>query len=150
MSNLSTLKHYSFADVALVINGVAITGFGDGGGISIEPVESRSQLVTGDDGHQTRVVSANKAKMVRITLAQSSAANDVLSALTGPNTVFVVALVDGNGASFFTARSCFITDVPTAEFREALTDREWTIAAPYVTDFVGGNTSADTIASLLS
>lgn len=150
MTNLSTLKHYSFADVALVIDGVPITGFGDGGGISIAPMESRSSLVTGDDGHQTRVVSSNKAKSLTVTLAQSSAANDVLSALTGPNTVFTVAVVDGNGTSFFTGRSCFITDIPQVDFRESLTDREWTIAAPFVTDFVGGNTSAETIASLLS
>lgn len=150
MSNLSTLKNYSFADVALVINGIPITGFGDGGGISIEPMESRATLVVGDDGHMTRVASSNRAKVMRVTLAQSSTANDALSGVSGANFVFSVGLVDGNGTSVLMARSCFISDVPSAEFREALTDREWTITMPFVTDHIGGNTTAETIASLLS
>lgn len=137
-------KTYNPKRVIVTYRGALITGFADGSFVSVERATDSFSTQAGADGEVARVASADKSGTVRITLLQTSASNDFLSAslredeLTnqggGP-----LMIKDANGRTLVVAADAWIQRAPNIEFAKEGTAREWTFGCAKIEESVGGN-----------
>lgn len=142
-SNTTT---YDFDQVSCIFGPVILDGFADGDAITIEPDAPFFTKYVGADGKVTRAKTLNRCTKVTIRLAQSSSANDQLSAilnadLLAPNGAGIVpfALTDRSGRSVFAAEHCWISEAPSASFTNDVGTREWILECGRTELFFGGN-----------
>lgn len=135
---------YDPKQVAMIVGGNIMDGFADGTFIVAERNEQAFNLKVGVDGEGTRAKSNNKSGKVTITLMQSSASNDKLSALAASdelsNTGAVpVMLKDNSGRTLITALTAWVQKYPNSEFGKEVTTRAWVFETDELDIFVGGN-----------
>lgn len=137
---------YDFDQVSVIFGPVVLEGFQDGEGVTIEPGAETFTMVVGADGHVARSKTLNKTATVTIKLLQTSACNDLLSALHNldrdtPNGAGVVPLTirDRNGRSLYFAPQAWISDAPDVTFDREATAREWTVSCAFLARTDGGS-----------
>lgn len=136
---------YDPTKVIVTIGGVIVSGFGDGDAITARYDEDRYTKYTGADGEVSRSKNASRAGSIEVVLAQTSKANDELSALFnlalfgGADGVFPVGLVDLSGRTVLAASKCWIKTAPDVVFGKEVTDRTWTFDTADLSFQVGGN-----------
>jgi len=137
---------YDFDQVTVALGPIIIDGFQDGEGVTIEPGAETFTHVVGTDGKVTRSKTLNRTATVTIKLMQSSAANDLLSALhvvdrDAPNGAGVVTLFirDDSGRALYKASEAWISSPPSVTFDREATAREWIISCSKLERVDGGN-----------
>lgn len=138
------VKTYDPKDISVIFGGKIITGFGDGTFVVIERNEQTFNLKVGVDGEGTRAKSNNKSGKITLTLMQSSASNDDLSAFAAAdelsNTgVAACLLKDGNGSTVCAAATAWIQKPANVENAKEVSTRTWVIESDEIDMFVGGN-----------
>lgn len=144
-----TTANYAANEVTITLAAIPISsGRGpDGGGefLKIEKKEDSFGFVESEvDGDGAWYRKKGSYCTVTLTLMQSSASNDALSALhlldlatgAGEGPFFAK---DGKGNSLFVATSARILKTPEQNFAVEPGTRVWTIGCHGVTQFVGGN-----------
>lgn len=96
------------------------------------------------DGSIARLYKHDEGFKVELTLAQSSASNNILSGLYNIDTAtrlgkFPVFITDTKGSSKFFAMTAWIERIPAVAFGNDLQPRTWTIQCTEATITVGGN-----------
>ena len=148
MPQSKNLHTYNFRDVVALVGGIALTGFGEDDGITISPASEVAELIVGSDGEKTRVLHNDDSVAVTFALAQSSAANDLLSAQLRSSRrggTFALAIKDNRGRSLLFSKECFVAERPEVVFDSGLNTREWIVIAPFPEEWIGG---ADTASGL--
>lgn len=136
---------YEFDQVTASFASILIDGYAEGGGITVEPAEVSFVKYVGADGKVTRTKKLNRTAKVRIRIAQSSLANDLLSAylnadmLTPGGLIAPLYIRDRSGRSLWTAASAWIEGFPSAELSDDTKEREWVFDCGETITFVGGN-----------
>ncbi len=145
---------YSFKHVTCAFGPIIIDGYQAGEGITVEHNADAYSLEVGIDGKATRSQIMNRSARVTINLAQSSAANDLLSAVyllgvlgqdvngipVGPGAdVAPLIIRDRNGRSKFAAAEAWIARAPDITFDQPSTVRAWVIDCAFLDEFHGGN-----------
>ena len=136
---------YSPDKVVVLINGIPMTGFGEGDAIEVAPVSELSTSKVGIDGDVTRSMGTDRRCRITVRLMQSSPSNDVLSALVGVDQItggrmFPVTVMDLLGRTLIVAAQCWIATRPTVTFGREATEREWTFETGALSEwFAGGS-----------
>ena len=140
-----TVRTYSPDKVKIIVGVLALTGFADGTFVSVEQMTDGVTSQAGADGEVARAMSADKRMRVTITLQQTSASNDFLSAAyladqaSGGDIPLPIAITDLRGCSLFFASSAWVVKMPTAEFGKEIGTREWVLETAAADFNVGGN-----------
>ena len=140
------VKTFDPKQVQVIIGGNEIAGFADGEFINIERDENTFSKVVGADGEVSRSKSNNRSGALTLTLLQTSASNDVLSAimiadeLTNSG-IIPIFVKDSLGTTNLFAGEGWIQKPPASPFDKEITNREWVIELASVDVFIGGNVS---------
>ncbi len=138
-------KTFDPKQVQVIIGGNQMAGFADGEFINVERDEQTFSKVVGADGEVSRAKSNNRSGLFTLTLLQTSASNDILSAimladeLTNSGIV-PVFIKDSLGTSTLFAGEGWIQKPPAYAADKEITNREWVIELASVDVFIGGNT----------
>ncbi len=123
---------YDPQSVALVFAAVPIKGFAEDEFIRITPNSEGFTIVVGVDGEGTRSKTGNRSARMTVPTMQSSASNDVLSAvhildLESPNGggIGTLSMVDLSGRSLLLALEAWIVGWPEQGFAGSAGSREW-------------------------
>lgn len=152
MASTTRLATFAPNDVTIVITqestGIShiIGGFSEDAIISVDRNADTFTLYTGADDSNTRVYNANTAGTLTISLQQTSASNDVLTALyiqdkTNRNGLFAIQVKDNSGRSSFFAEEAYIGVVPNSAYANSMQTRDWVIHAPRLESLLGGNSA---------
>lgn len=138
------VKTYDPKQVSLIVGGKIIGGFTDGTFIKGERNEDMWTLKIGVDGIGTRSKTNNKSGKLTITLHQSSASNDDLSAFAIAdelsNTGAVpVLLKDNSGRTICSALTMWVKKIADPEFAKEVMNRVWVMETDEFAIFDGGN-----------
>jgi hypothetical protein len=140
------LRQYDPAKVLITLGNDLLSGYADGTFLNVEQNEDSYTLQMGTDGEGTRTRTNNESARITVTLMQSSASNDVLSALheldkaIGFGAGCVPLLIkDFSGRSIFSAEKAWIVKPPSSEFGREATGREWMIETDKLIGFTAGN-----------
>lgn len=138
------VRTYNPKEVSVIVSGYIIGGFADGTFVNVERNNDSWTLSVGADGEGTRSKSSDRSGRITITLNQSSASNDVLSALeltddaTGTGT-FAFLVKDNFGTSLFAADTAWIVKPAAAPYGKESDNREWIIETDNLRSFIGSN-----------
>ena len=138
-----SIKNFDAKDVIVTVAGSVLTGLADGTFVNAARTNDSFATVTGADGEGARSQSNDKSGTITITLLQTSASNDILSAahnldeLQGDG-VFPVLIKDLNGTTLIQAETGYVQKPADAEFGREVGEREWIIATPNLQMLVGG------------
>jgi len=140
------LHTYDPAQVLIIFAGIPISGRGESTFLSVERNEDAWTLQVGADGEATRAKSNNRSGRVTLTLLQSAAANDALSAIAnvdektpGGDGVFPLLIKDLSGRTLVQAQTAWLVKQATGEFAREASEREWIIESNDIDILVGGN-----------
>lgn len=141
------VRNYSLGDVSVVFGPVIMSGYGEQGGVRIEYDENDMEYTPNADGGGTRSKNNQNSATITITLAQSAAANALLSGISLVDRVsgagvhpFLVR--DKNGTSLHAATSCWIQKRPVGEYNKAVGTREWILRTDDLSSVFGYNNEA--------
>lgn len=138
------VKTYDPKLVSVIVGGKIMSGFADGTFVMVERNEAAYALKVGVDGEGTRAKSNNRSGKITITLMNSSASNDALSAFAAAdelsNTGAVPAMVkDNSGRTLCACETAWVQKVANAEFAKEANARTWILETDALNMFVGGN-----------
>lgn len=150
MASTARLATFAPNDVTIVITqestGMShiVGGFSEDAIITIDRNADTFTLYTGADDTNTRIYNANTAGTMTLSLQQTSASNDILTALylqdrDSRNGLFAIQVKDNSGRSNFFAEEAYIGVVPNAAYSNSMQTREWVIHAPRMESIQGGN-----------
>lgn len=137
-------KTYAAKKVQVVFNNQVLTGFMDGSFVEVERNSDSFTLMIGADGEGARAASADKSGTVKITLLQTSASNDVLSAVLIADELTNVAaapllIKDGSGRTLVSSPEAWVKKPAVVTFDKEIQGREWTIETDALAINVAGN-----------
>lgn len=137
-------KTYSPKKVQVIVNGVPLTGFADGSFVEVEMSADAFTMVIGADGEGARAASADQSGTVTVRLLQTSAGNDVLSALLTADRLtqlgtFSLIVKDVSGTSLVLAQQAWVKKMANITFDKEIQAREWVIESDLLNVFAGGN-----------
>lgn len=135
---------YDPARVVVSYNGIKLSGFADGTFVEADRDGDSFTKHVGADGEVARSANADKSGTVKVTLLQTAAANDLLSAeltkdeLTRANTgsVFVKDLM---GRTLVVGADAWLLRPAKVTLGKEVEGREWTIVVSKIEIVVGGN-----------
>lgn len=135
---------YDPKNLSMIVGGQIMSGFGDGTVVKLSRNQQAFMLKVGVDGEGTRSKSNDKSGKIEITLMQSSASNDVLSAYASAdelsNTGAVPILFrDNSGRTLATALTAWVQKLPDTEFAKEVSTRTWVFETDTLEIFIGGN-----------
>jgi hypothetical protein len=138
------LKSYDPKEFVIIVAGQIITGLADGTFINAGRLNDTWSDTAGADGEVARAKSNDKRGEFTITVMQSSAANDFLSALAVTdelaNTGIVPVLVqDLNGTTVVAGAESWIVKPANVEGAKEITNREWLMRTSSMDIFGGGS-----------
>lgn len=138
-----SVKTYDPGSLAITIAGIPISGFGDGTflTVTIPPAFTKG---SGSDGEGWRAKSNDKTAEMALTLLQTSASNDALSALAtldelSGDGVDPFLAKDNSGRTVVFAETVWLEKKSDLEFAREVTNREWPIHTDSLNVLVGGN-----------
>lgn len=139
-------------DVTVVITqsstGIAhiVSGYSEDSIVNIERVAETFTLYTGADNTSTRIYNANKSATITLSLQQTSASNDILSALYSNDSasrnssgLFSLQISDVSGRSRYFSDDAYVGVVPNSAFANSMQTRDWVIHAHNLDTYIGGN-----------
>ncbi len=148
---------YSACKVIVTVAGIRIQGFGETDMVSAERDADKFTKSTGADGRSSRSHNCSNAGKIKITLQQTSEANDVLSKLLLADEAtldakFPVSIVDRNGSTNIIGGDCWLMGPPAAALNSEIGDVVWNIDVSNLYMFIGGNDRGliDSLASFVS
>lgn len=142
---MAELKTYSPDRIKTIVGASALTGYADGTFLTIEAMTEGVTSESGADGEVARAMSLDKRHEITVTLQQTSASNDVLSALyhvdqvSGGDGAVPITVTDLRGTTVF-AGTGWVRKVANATYSKGLEAKEWTVEA--VGSFHNGGTAA--------
>lgn len=149
--NLGTYSADSI-DIIISVKGVThkVSGFGENSVVSVERARESSRAYLGADNSAVRVFDPNKSGTITLTLNQSSSTNDLLTQIQRNDNenrdsswLFAVLIKDNSGRSFYDAKQCYISQIPSSDFSTDITERVWVINAFNLEQHIGGNALID-------
>lgn len=137
-------KTYNPKRVAVSFAGRLLTGFADGTFITVSRNEDTFALAVGSDGEAARSASSNRSGRVTLTLMQTSASNDILSALAATDErtnqgTGALMVKDASGRTVVLAAEAWIVKPADAELGREIGNREWVFETGDLEIFNGGN-----------
>lgn len=139
------LTIYDFDQVTVALGAILFDGFQDGEGVTIEQEDAFTDK-NGIDGKTVRSKTYNYTATVTINLMQTSACNDLLSALLNVDTaapkgagVVPLYIRDRNGRALYTAAQAWIAGPPQVTYDGEATVRAWKIRCARLIRVDGGN-----------
>lgn len=145
------LNIYSPNDVVVTItrgDGLShiVGGYSESAMVSVEPAAEALTLYTSADNKSTLLFHSNNSATVMLTLNQTSATNDIFSALyeemrltRSASKLFSVMVRDLNGRSLYECAQAFIGKRPNGTYANTMQDRVWTLLCPDMRQTSGGN-----------
>ncbi len=137
---------YDPSQVIVTVGPVIVTAFSDGDAIIARASEDYYTTRVGTDGGVARARNSNRMGEFEFRLLQTSAANDLLSALVniddlanGGQGIVPITVVDLSGRSLAAATQCWIKTIPEATFGKEVSERVWVFTAADLRMFHGGN-----------
>lgn len=131
------VKTYDFKHVRLVIGTRTITGFGEDGGVEVEPNSDVAEFSVGADGEVTVSVSNDKSMIATITVRESSRGYRELGELLttqeqlgGRIPGYVFNLFDEISGEKVTDGSAVFLGRPTVSKNKTVGDREFRVLLP--------------------
>lgn len=126
---------YNLKEVIITVNGIPMSGFGDNDALTVEYQEDAWTTKTGADGEVVRSRTNNEVALFRLTLMQTSEANQVLQAAilldkAIGRTLFGVGMVDLNRSEVLSGTDCYIQQSPQRQYNKEAGEREWVIVIP--------------------
>ena len=140
---------YDPANVVVNIGGHIAGGFADGTFVNVSRNNQTWTLTSGADGSTARSKSNDMSGTLEITLMQTSATNNFLSAKHAADELdgsgkFAIHLLDANGTTLLHALEAWVQQAPSVEYGKELSDRTWTIeTGSLIYDSVGGVVSVE-------
>lgn len=136
-------RNYDPGRVAVSWKGIQLVGYMDGTFVSGERSEDAFELAVGAGGDVTRTRKRNRTGTVTVTLQAASPSNDLLSAQALIDEKFGTAygpliVEDLNGATVMIASVAWIQKMPTVEFADQASGREWVFACADLDITAGG------------
>lgn len=137
------VKNYNPANILVAWNGIPIEGFADGTFVVAERANDSFSKVVGSSGEGARAKSNDKSGSVTVTLMQTSASNDLLSAAlaldeNSGDAVGPLLITDLNGTTLIEAQTAWILRPPNNEFGREISNREWVFDTDSLGIFTGG------------
>ena len=141
------VQQYDPKNISVIVDGKIISGFGDGTFVLVERNNQAWNLKVGVDGEGTRAKSNDLSGKFTFTLMQSSASNDVLSALAvadeqSSSGAVPVLIRDNLGTSLCTALTAWVQKIANLEDAKEVSPRTWVLETDQLNMFVGGNQTA--------
>lgn len=138
------MKTYNPKKVSVSFRGRLLTGFAPGTFIAAARNGDSFAVEVGADGEAARVAFQDFSGTIKLTLQQTSAANDLLSNFletdelsnTGTGVLFVK---DASGRTLLSCPEAWIKKPADSELAKDLGSREWTFEAALIRIFNGGN-----------
>lgn len=146
---------YSPKDVIVLLGGFyQVDGYSADTFINIRKDVKPFDAMKSMDGEQARIYRKDEGYTVEITLAQSSATNNILSALYNVDVAtqmgkFPLLIKDLKGSTTFFAGTAWVEDIPDAQFSQELTTRTWVIGTSEAGLNIGGNQENSTALDIL-
>ncbi len=141
-----SVKTYAPGQIKIVMGAIPLTGLAEDTFVNVEEIGEGISSVAGADGEVARSMSRDSRLRITVTLLQTSASNELLSALhqadkaTDGNGAVPVAVTDLRGKSLHAADSAWIVKTPAAAYAAKVGNREWVIETGPSINVVGGNT----------
>lgn len=133
---------YSPSDVILTFGGYTVTGWQS---IEIERSTPGFKVIRGIRGKNTRVRNRDTSAAIRVSILQTSYANDILSDVhekdleTGYGRI-EIGLKDTSGSSIFKSKEAYIVKYPSTKYSNDFEYRDWEIFCLTTSVFkTGGN-----------
>ena len=119
---------YNFLDVALIVGGFDVTGFGEGSDVINFEFQPPASTVVGADGHLTRIGNSDKSFTLTIRLASTSSSNRDLESLSNGPAFFSIAYTDESDRlkSGTCVNACFV-EVPNLKGGNGEEESVWVI-----------------------
>ncbi|MGL4861229.1 MAG: phage structural protein [Enterobacteriaceae bacterium] len=137
---------YKGDQVYVSVGPVLLSGFGEGGAITVKREGDLYSKKVGIDGSVARARNADKTGSVEIKLLQTSKANDELSALfyvdnftEDGSPVLSITVLDGSGRTLCYAGQAWLKTLPTLSFGKEIGERTWAFDCADLKVYVGGN-----------
>lgn len=138
------IEAYDPGLVVFIWAGKTLSGFADGTFIEVDRDEDAVKKSVGSGGDVCRVFNRNKCGTATLTLMQSAASNDIMSAQarldellrTGAAPLLVKDLL---GRTMVKADNAWVRKVPTITFANGIESRAWVLDTGPIDIFVGGN-----------
>lgn len=133
---------YRPKEVILTVCGFVVEGWSS---LTIARNSPSFRQIRGIRGKNSRVRMRDKSATIRVSLTQTSLANDVFSELlsldedTGAERLEVV-IKDSAGTSLFSSTTAYIENFPETTYSASQTERTWILLCDKMdSHFVGGN-----------
>lgn len=145
------LLHYSPLDVTVTVAGLyTVEGYVDGTFINISKDVKPFDKMRSMDGEVSRIYKKDEGYTLQITLAQSSPANDLFSAIYNLDVAtqigkFPLFIKDNRGSTNFMSLTTWVEDLPQVTFSNDMESRVWTFGCTQATLHIGGNAEQGTI-----
>lgn len=117
---------YTASQVAIVVGGAVITGFGDGDFVNADHDTDESEALEGADGY---ISMSNRPPerlgTIEITLAQTSLANNELQALVFAGTSVPVQIYNPQGGELASMPQARLKKGPPVKYGKSAGSRPW-------------------------
>ena len=139
------MKVYSFLNTIVLVNGIEITGWGEGDDvIQVNRLEDSISHVMGAGGEMSVSISADRSGQFVLTLQQGSESNAFLSAIIAASEAlnFVpvsVQFKDTSGNDLSVGSKGYITRPADLTRGTAINSQEWTIVVENLQQVLGGS-----------
>lgn len=139
-----SVKTFDPKQFSIIVGGKIISGFADGTFIKITRHEQAFMLKVGVDGEGARAKSGNRSGTFEVSIMNSSASNDDLSAFAladeiSGSGVVPVLVKDGSGRTVAEATTAWVQKFPDSEFGKEIGERTWILETDEIVLFIGGN-----------
>jgi len=131
------LRSYNFSTVQLIIGVARIGGFGDDGGISIEPSADHIVGTVGADGEPTISRLSDFSETATITLKETSLSNAILETILAAQTLLggvaynvPFLMSDVETGEKVSSQQCAIMGLPSVGKASEAGEREWKVWLP--------------------
>lgn len=139
------VKNYDPKGIIAIFAGIPISGFAPGTFLNVEQNEDAFALTVGADGEGCRSKTNDRSARATFTLQQSSAVNDLLSALHNIDLnsplgdgIAPLPIKDLSGTTLIAAEKAWIVRQPASTFSRDPETREWIIETDFAVISTGG------------
>lgn len=152
---MASIALYSPKDVTVLLGGFyKLDGYASDTFISIRKDVKPFDAMKSMDGEQARIYRKDEGYTVELTLAQSSSANNILSAIYNVDVAtqmgkFPLFIKDQKGSTTFFAGTAWIEDIPDTSFGASLTTRTWVLGTSEAALIIGGNQEGNTVLDII-
>jgi len=139
MELFQVARSYDFSDVQVTVGGLRIGGFGEAGGVNIEPQSEISMMKMGADGEVVISKLPLPSYVVTLTLMETSVSNGTLAGLlmiqrNAPSGfVLPFAMLDTTSGETVLAGQCVFQNLPSITKNKEASEREWKLGLPKAT-----------------